>query len=409
MDKTIRHLPEFNEGLFELWGLHPDEKKQFLDSISLANKLIEISERHFGGAEFEAGSWRDYSHDGLLTGRASYLREHFEWDFTSEERQKPIIESLGRLSTRYDFYTAFGELHLSKFYALTFGFLRSLNDNNVLSASMILRSLFEVVGTFSSFANAKIPFSSESDDISKIRIKKILDVMLTRKKGYVSEENYLELSKLAIDQFFEKLEGRDNRLGRKIYSFLCNFTHPSYLSNDFLLQFYGRDSEEWRIEYQDAAEKSYSWSIAFDYEMPPQIGVLIRVFRFLLLCLIKSVHNFYEVSSMNFHIIAATLLLPRLGEEEGFEESKMRELYVSFGKLKSIVDATIGFDGLDDEEVFSAFKSGEFNDLITRVLDFFENGIFCYWEEMAEISENIGDDDVLEDLDLLKYGLRSFN
>ena len=409
MDKTIRYLPPFNEGLFKLWGLHASEKKQFLDSMSLANELIGISERHFGGAEFEAASWRDYSHDGLLTGRASYLRQHFEWDFTLEERRQPVIESLGRLSASYNFYTAFGELHLSKFYALTFGFLQSLNDNNVLSASMVLRSLFEVVGTFSSYTSAELPFTSDAGDISKIRIKKILDVMLTRKKGYVSEENYLDLSKLAIDQFFEELEGRNNRLGRKIYSFLCNFTHPSYLSNDFLLQFYGRDSDTWSVEYQDAADKGYSWSVAFDYEMPPQIGILIGAFRFLLLCFIKSVRMFYMVPIIQFSIISAHLLLPRIGEEEGFDESKMTELYVSFEKLKSIVDATIGFDGLDDEEVISAFKSGEFDDLITRALDFFENGIVSYWKEMTEFSANIDEENLSEDLDYLKYSLRIFN
>ena len=104
----------------------------------MASGLIEISECHFGGAEFEAAYWYDLGHDGLLTGRASYLRQHFEWEFTSEERQQPIIESFGRLLARYDFYTAFGELHLSKFYALTFGFLQSLNDNNGCSVMAAL-------------------------------------------------------------------------------------------------------------------------------------------------------------------------------------------------------------------------------------------------------------------------------
>ena len=257
-------IPEISPELAHVWQLPQSERSMANSVIGALNHL----ERCVDG-DFNQSSWLDIDFNEdfqSFGGVENYFTIYSDYSELSPELQNNVLmNACRRFSRQVKVITAFNELHIKKSYFIAHAFVLALNSNNILSAAILLRSYFEIVGGFVGLTNDSLMGSEEENGTDPI--EQIVERLMLERNEHFKDEKLLFKAKEAINNEIRRYsDDVSDRLGHNLYRYLCNFVHPNYLSNEQILQFYDENTGYGEnIDYFDVAKRADSFSIGTDH------------------------------------------------------------------------------------------------------------------------------------------------
>ena len=400
-------IPDINPELAHVWELSDNDRSIANSSISALNHL----ERCVDG-DFNQSTWLDVDFPEdfqSFGGVENYFAIYSDYPELSPELQNnALMNECRRFTRQVKVITAFNELSLKKSYFIAHAFVLAINSNNILSAAILLRSYFEIVGSFVGLTNDSLIDSDEENGADPI--DQIVQRLMLERNEYFKDDKLLVKAKEAIntevDKYFNKFKGR---LGHNLYRYLCNFVHPNYLSNEQILQFYDENiGYGENLDYFDVAKRADSFSIGTDHLDSCHFHTLVNGFTLLTSLL----HINYRVIAFFCFSRQTVAYLSTATELDHFYPKTTDleyERFIEFrdGMRKIVTENFSEFDHVSPVELIKAAKTTKRKDIAMEVIHEMEafNKDYCdYCNHCTEI-ERLPDERITDVIQTLTQQL----
>ena len=381
-------IPDIDPELAHVWELPDNERSMANSTIGALNHL----ERCVDG-DFNQSSWLDIDlPDNFQSfgGVENYFSVYSDYPELSHELQNNVLmNACRRFSRQVKVITAFNELNLKKSYFIAHAFVLALNSNNILSAAILLRSYFEIVGGFVGLTSDSLMASDEENETDPI--EQIVQRLMLERNEHFKDEKLLFKAKEAISNEIRNYSHNvSGRLGHNLYRYLCNFVHPNYLSNEQILQFYDENTGYGEnIDYFDVAKRADSFSIGTDHLDSCHFHTLISSFTLLT----SFLHINYKKIATFCYLRQAVANLSTTAELAHFypktTDSDYERLLQFREGMRTLIEETYGeYDHVSPVALIKAAKATKRKDIAIEVIhemDAFNKSYTDYYDHCTEI------------------------
>ena len=296
-----RKIPNIDETLADFWILSDDDKLEANNTIEVLNQLARSNSADdtlFNIMEIETPD--DFQ---PLAGTRDFFAS-YSWysELEPELKNNVLMKECRKYTREVIILTAFSEVNLKKSYIIADAFVGALNSNNIFSAAILLRSYFEIVGSFINLTREAGLDCAEAKDIDSIST--IVDHLMHRRNEFFEDTDFVKKTKEAIGRDIDDgCEKSKSKFGHRLYAYLCNFVHPNYLSNEQILQFY---TEEFGyghpLDYFDVKKKADFFSIGIDFLSHLHFQILVRGFTILTSLLHNNCRRITKIGQLRISI-----------------------------------------------------------------------------------------------------------
>jgi hypothetical protein len=402
-------IPDINPELAHVWELSDNDRSIANSSIGALNHL----ERCVDG-DFNQSTWLDVDFPEdfqSFGGVENYFAIYSDYPELSPELQNnALMNECRRFTRQVKVITAFNELSLKKSYFIAHAFVIAINSNNILSAAILLRSYFEIVGSFVGLTNDSLIGSDEENGADPI--DQIVQRLMLERNEYFKDDKLLVKAKEAINNEVDKYSNKfKGRLGHSLYRYLCNFVHPNYLSNEQILQFYDENiGYGENLDYFDVAKRADSFSIGTDHLDSCHFHTLVNSFALLT----SFLHINYKTIAFFCYVRQTVANLSAIAELTHFYPKTTDQDYERFIEfrdgMRKLVDETYGrFDHVSPVELIRAAKTTKRKDIAVEVINemaAFNKDYTDYYDHCTEI-ERLPDERIRDVIQTLSKHLNT--
>lgn len=325
---------------------------------------------------------------GLFSFEAELLQSH-----SHDLLEKHLVAKTVEYIRRHSIIFALTELHVTKFYFLSHSLMCSVNSNNILAATSTLRDIFELVGTYAHFYQSAQKKGSQNSLIENAK-----DILTT------TSANSRD-SKLAINAALSEYTEHDSSLGGPIYSYLCAFVHPNFLSNDIFLRFF--DDENNDIKFDDVHLKASGFIIGprneINIDFSP-VTILLLTYQILTITCTDTIKHVYDESSNSLRL----RIMKQLASSGNMKNKG--EIYNALTELSSLIIPT-GDKYEDGDFPFSSVERSEEAKVIalsTDILSRYHEIVYDDFEKLKLNEDAFKEDEKKSDYKSLNNAIKKY-